>query len=249
MSAAADINLIIYLIAIAFGVYAVLSWRRAGTSVVAGLGLSVDGRAGRDFVVGVAIATAVMLGILAVELAAGGITATRIPFAAGAAAKGGLELIVQGGVDELLMRGMLISGLALVLGGRRLAAVLIASVLFGLAHMFFKGASSESVISNTIGGITYGLAFILTGRIWLGLGLHFAWNFAEGPLLGFPVSGYDFGAGLFHIADLGPVWMTGGQYGPEGGVIGIGFRFVVIALALAWVRIGNRQTELEKNNV
>ncbi|HTJ63831.1 MAG TPA: CPBP family intramembrane glutamic endopeptidase [Alphaproteobacteria bacterium] len=249
MSAAVDINLITYLIAIAFGVYAILSWRRAGASVAAGLGLSADSRAARDFVVGVAITSAVMLAILAVELALGGVRVTRVPFAAGAAAKAGLALIIQGGVDELLMRGMLISGLALALGGRRLAAVLIASVLFGLAHMFFKGASGESVISNAIGGITYGLAFILTGRIWLGLGLHFAWNFAEGPLLGFPVSGYDFGAGVFHIADLGPVWMTGGAYGPEGGVVGIAFRFVVIAAVLAWVRFGPQQTELGRGNV
>jgi len=181
-----------------------------------------------------------MLGILAVELAFGGIQIIGVPFKTGRALQGGLELIGQGAFDEFLMRGMLISGLALALGGRRVAAVLIASVLFGLAHMYFKGASPESVFSNTVGGVTYGLAFILTGRLWLGLGLHFAWNFAEGPLLGFPVSGYDFGAGFFHVMDLGPTWLTGGLYGPEGGVVGIGFRFVVIGALLAWVRMTGR---------
>jgi membrane protease YdiL (CAAX protease family) len=240
MSAALDINVIAYLIAVAFGVYAMRSWRRSGTSIPAGLGLSIDGQAARDFGVGVVITTAVMLGILGVELAAGGIQATRIAFDAGGAARGGLELIGQGAVDEFLMRGMLISGLSLALGGRRFAAVLVAAVLFGLAHMFFKGASPESVLSNAIGGVTYGLAFILTGRLWLGLGLHFAWNFAEGPLLGFPVSGYDFGAGFFHIADQGPAWLTGGLYGPEGGVVGITFRFVVIGALLTWVRMTDR---------
>ena len=240
MTAALDINLIAYLIAVAFGVFAILTWRRHGASALAELGLSVDGQAVRDFGAGLLITTAVMFGILVVELASGGIQAMGVPFNTGRALQGGVELIGQGALDEFLMRGMLISGLALALGGRRVAAVLIAAVLFGLAHMYFKGASPESVLSNTVGGVTYGLAFILTGRLWLGLGLHFAWNFAEGPLLGFPVSGYDFGAGFFHIVDLGPRWLTGGLYGPEGGVVGIGFRFVVIAALLAWVRMTGR---------
>jgi membrane protease YdiL (CAAX protease family) len=244
MSAALDINLITYLIAVAFGIYAILSWRRSGASILAGLGLSVDRRAARDFGAGLLITTAVMVGILIVELASGGIQVTAVPFNTGNALKGGVELIGQGAFDEFLMRGMLISGLSLALGGRRVAAVLIAAVLFGLAHMYFKGASPESVFSNTVGGVTYGLAFILTGRLWLGLGLHFAWNFAEGPLLGFPVSGFDFGAGFFHIADLGPAWLTGGLYGPEGGVVGISFRFVVIGALLAWVRTTHRPKAL-----
>jgi hypothetical protein len=63
--------------------------------------------------------------------------------------------------------------------------------------------------------------------------LHFAWNFTQGPLLGFPVSGMDAG-GLQRIADAGPASLTGGAYGPEAGAVGIVFRFVVIALLLAW---------------
>jgi hypothetical protein len=86
----------------------------------------------------------------------------------------------------------------------------------------------------------YGLAFILTGRIWLGLGLHFAWNFVQGPILGFILSGHPVDHALFHVDDLGPVWLTGGLYGPEGGIVGIGFRFAVIGAVLAWVRIDDR---------
>lgn len=44
------------------------------------------------------------------------------------------------------------------------------------------------------------------------------------------------------MQDLGPAWLTGGAYGPEGGAIGIGFRFVVIAAVLAWTTLSvNRQ--------
>jgi membrane protease YdiL (CAAX protease family) len=129
---------------------------------------------------------------------------------------------------------MLISGLAMIIGGRRSAAMLVAAFLFGLTHGFFAGASSLSIISNSLGGVMYGLAFVLTGRIWLGVGLHFAWNFVQGPILGFILSGHFVRGALFYNDDLGPDWMTGGVYGPEGGIVGIGFRFVVIAAVLVW---------------
>jgi membrane protease YdiL (CAAX protease family) len=78
----------------------------------------------------------------------------------------------------------------------------------------------------------YGLAFVLTGRIWLGAALHFAWNFVQGPVLGFILSGHPVPGAPLHIDDLGPVWLTGGNYGPEGGIVGIGFRFVIIGTVL-----------------
>ncbi len=102
--------------------------------------------------------------------------------------------------------------------------------------MFFAGASPLSVLSNSLGGVAYGLAFVLTGRIWLGLGLHFAWNFVQGPVLGFIVSGHVLGGGFLRITDNGPDWLTGGAYGPEGGVVGLAMRFIVIAAVAAWAR-------------
>lgn len=236
MSATAVMDLAVYLIAIAFGLYAILGWRRRGAPIVAGLGLTADRRTGIDIAAGALIAAAAMIGILAIELAVGGIKLSTSAFNAIGALVFGLFLIVQGLIDEVIMRGMLISGLSALLGGRRVAAVLIAAVLFGATHMFFKGASTLSVISNGLGGVMYGLAFILTGRIWLGFGLHFAWNFVQGPILGFILSGHPVQGAIFRIDDLGPAWLTGGAYGPEGGVVGVAFRFVVIAAVIAWAR-------------
>jgi len=238
MSAATAINLAAYLIAIGFGIFAIVRWRRRGASVPVGLGLTFNRRTTPDIGAGVAIASVAMTGILVAELVLGGIRVSGGTFVPVAALGFGLFLIVQGVLDEILMRGMLISGLALALGGRPIAAVLIASVLFGMTHAFFDGASALSIVSNCLGGVMYGLAFILSGRIWLGFGLHFAWNFIQGPLLGFILSGHPVDGALFDIADLGPTWLTGGHYGPEGGVVGIGFRFVVIGLVIASIKLG-----------
>ena len=234
MTAATAINLAAYLIALAFGAFAAISWRRQGQPVFAGFGLKTDRGTGFDIATGLAITTAAMVGILLVLLALGSVRVGGSTFDPVMVLTFGLFLVIQGIVDETIMRGMLISGLALALGGRRIAAVLVAAILFGLTHAFFEGASALSVISNSLGGVMYGLAFVLSGRIWLGVGLHFAWNFVQGPVLGFILSGHPVTGAFLHIDDLGPAWLTGGDYGPEGGIVGIGFRFVVIAAVLTW---------------
>jgi len=236
MNATVAVDLAVYLTAIGFGLFAMPRWRRHGVPVLAGLGLATDRRPAADIGTGVLIATGAMIGIFAVELALGAIQAGGSDFRPVAALLFGLVLVVQGFIDEVLMRGMLISGLSMLLGGRPVAAVLVGAVLFGSTHMFLAGASPLSVISNGLGGVMYGLAFVLTRRIWLGFGLHFAWNFVQGPILGFTLSGYPIEGGVFQIADLGPAWLTGGLYGPEGGVVGIAFRFVVIGAVVVWSR-------------
>ena len=74
------------------------------------------------------------------------------------------------------------------------------------------------------------------GRHWLPLGLHFSWNFSQGPLLGFPVSGFDFG-GLVTQESTGAALLTGGAYGPEAGLVGMAFRFVIMALVLYYLQL------------
>jgi hypothetical protein len=233
MTPTAAINLAVYLIALAFGAFAAVRWRRQGQSILTGFGLRADGGTAPDIGMGLGVATAAMVGILIVLMALGGIRVGGAEFSPAMVLTFGLFLVVQSLIDETVMRGMLVSGLALALGGRRVAAVLVAAVLFGLTHAFFEGASALSVISNSLGGVMYGLAFVLTGRIWLGVGLHFAWNFVQGPILGFILSGHPVPGAPLHIDDLGPVWLTGGAYGPEGAIVGIGFRFVIIGAVLA----------------
>jgi membrane protease YdiL (CAAX protease family) len=228
MDAGAIVQIVGYVVALAFGIAAIRAWRRRGQPVSAGLGIAIDRKPTANIGIGTLIAGTAMAAILVVERLAGGI-ATSL-WAPDIGTDVGLGVFLAGNalIDEVLMRGMLISGLCLVLGGRRIAAVLIAAGLFGMTHMFFAGASPLSVLSNSLGGVAYGLAFVLTGRIWLGVGLHFAWNFVQGPVLGFIVSGHALGRGLFRIDDFGPDWLTGGAYGPEGGIVGLTMRFAVI---------------------
>lgn len=223
-----------------FGAYAIRHWRRRGMPVLRGLGLRWDAHAGRDLAAGMAITSLAMLGIFGAEAALGGVRAAPLPewplgeFGTWFIGKAAASL-----KEEILMRSLLLSGLVLALGRRRVPAILLSALAFGCIHLSNPGATPMSVLGNALGGLIYGMAFLFAGSLWLALGLHFAWNFVQGPVLGFPVSGMAAG-GLQQIQDLGPAWLTGGAYGPEAGLVGILFRFVVIALVLLWLRSGWR---------
>jgi len=75
----------------------------------------------------------------------------------------------------------------------------------------------------------YTYAFLKTKNIWLPFGLHYAWNFFQGIVYGFPVSG-NIVESFYDIDVTGATIYTGGVYGPEGGLIGILGRFIIIIL-------------------
>ena len=242
-------GLVIVAAAIFFGRLAIQHWRAQRRSIVECLGFQWDRRCATDLLVGFAITTLVMLAIFACEMASGSISRGPATAAAGMPAwKATLIMLFAAPEEELVNRSVLLSGLAIAFGGRTKLAVILSAVAFGLGHLANPGASAISALGNTLGGLIYGYAFVMTGRLWLPIGLHFAWNFVQGPVLGFPVSGEAMG-GLQQINDLGPAWLTGGSYGPEAGAIGISFRFVVFALVVLYVSLGrnkDRRREFEE---
>jgi membrane protease YdiL (CAAX protease family) len=242
-------GLVIIAAAIFFGRLAIQHWRGQRRSIVECLGLQWDHGSATDLLVGFAITTLVMLAIFACEMASGSISRGPVTAAAGMPVwKATLIMLFAAPEEELVNRSVLLSGLAIAFGGRTKLAVILSAVAFGLGHLANPGASAISALGNTLGGLIYGYAFVMSGRLWLPIGLHFAWNFVQGPMLGFPVSGKAMG-GLQQIHDLGPAWLTGGAYGPEAGAIGISFRFVVFALVVLYVRLGrnkDRRREFEE---
>jgi len=228
------VEVLMLVAALGFGALAIRHWRAQGTPLLRGLGLACSARAGRDLLAGIAIASLAMLGIFLIELAVGAVTTSPRQQSWGELGSWFLGKSAASLKEEILMRGLLLSGLVLVLKGRRTLAILVSAIAFGCIHLSNPGASPLSVLGNTLGGVIYGMAFLLSGSLWLAIGLHVAWNFVQGPLLGFPVSGIAAG-GLQQVHDTGPAWLSGGAYGPEAGLVGIAFRFVIIALVLLWL--------------
>ena len=100
-----------------------------------------------------------------------------------------------------------------------LGAVAILSGLFGAAHLMNPSVTALSTANTVLAGVLLSVAYLKTRALWLPIGLHWAWNFTMGPIFSLPVSGLRFGPPLLRAKIIGPKWLTGGAYGPEGGVV------------------------------
>lgn len=154
-----------------------------------------------------------------------------------------LILFVQVGIyEEVLSRGYyfvnLAEGLNLGLIGKRNALILtwlITSIVFGVLHLSNPNATWISTSMIMIAGLFLGLGMVLTGSLAIPIGLHIAWNFFQGNLFGFPVSGMQTGVSVFVTEPTGPEWLTGGAFGPEAGVMGLAAMVIGSVLTLLWI--------------
>ncbi len=154
----------------------------------------------------------------------------------GLAILGGLLLgllfnICVGIAEETDARGYILQNLAE--GIRFFPAVLLSSLYFGMLHLLNPGAGLASTLGILFAGLLLAMGYYATGRLWFPIALHAGWNFAEGPLFGFLVSGLKMG-GLFDLRVSGPDWLMGGAFGPEAGALAIVVEIVAAALLFAF---------------
>jgi hypothetical protein len=134
--------------------------------------------------------------------------------------------------EELLFRGYAFTLLRESLGGA--VALGTTSVLFGVVHLSNPGADLRSTVLVTLAGIFLGGVMLALRSLWAAWLAHLAWNWTMAALLHVPVSGLPFGTPGYRVVDAGPDWLTGGRWGPEGGVpAGLG---MAAGLALLLVR-------------
>ena len=118
-------------------------------------------------------------------------------------------------------------------------ALVVSGLVFGLVHWTNPGGTLWAGIAIAIeAGLLLGAAYKWSGNLWFPIGIHWAWNFSQGNLFGFKVSGQDAGVSLLQAQIEGPDWITGGVFGAEASVIAV----VVGAVVSAWFiyRIYNR---------
>jgi membrane protease YdiL (CAAX protease family) len=137
-----------------------------------------------------------------------------------AVASGLIGAIVTAIGEEIVFRGWLFRTVRDIVG--TWIGVAVSAVVFGLLHAFNPGASPVSTIAIALeAGVLLALAYAATGRLWLPIGIHAGWNFAEGSIFGSSVSGHAPDPSLLHGVLHGPVVLTGGIFGPEASVVGV----------------------------
>lgn len=145
--------------------------------------------------------------------------------------------LLQGGTEEVATRGWLLTRIAAKTNLP--LAIAISSSLFGILHMGNAGVTFLSILNIILDGVLAGLLFIYTDSIWLVVAQHGTWNYVQGNLLGFQVSGTSADASIFSFTmGDGPDWLTGGAFGAEGSII----TTLVLLVSLVIVyRLGERK--------
>ncbi|MDP1675757.1 MAG: type II CAAX endopeptidase family protein [Bacteroidota bacterium] len=129
-----------------------------------------------------------------------------------------LLYIAVGYGEEFLFRGYIFQ--VFVEGTNKTIATLTIALLFAFAHFKNPNVSLFGLINVGLAGIWLSIAYFKTKALWLPIGLHISWNFFQGFVYSFPVSGTTSDKEQIGKAIVsGPEWLTGGAFGPEGGAL------------------------------
>jgi membrane protease YdiL (CAAX protease family) len=142
-------------------------------------------------------------------------------------------------LEELLLRAVLFR--IVEQAGGTASGIVVSAVVFGALHGANPGATLWSDAAIAIeAGIMLALAYALTRNLWLAIGIHLGWNFAEGFIFGAEVSGTKPPHSLMSVPLTGPDLLTGGSFGPEASILSMGVCLIAAAvLAVLVVRRGN----------
>jgi uncharacterized protein len=162
--------------------------------------------------------------------------------------------LAVGFYEELMSRGYQLKNLSESMHNSGLSrrwaiaiSLVITSLVFGILHATNPNASLVSTLNIALAGIFLGLGMVLTGSLAIPIGLHITWNFFQGNVFGFPVSGTNAGATFLQINQSGPAAWTGGNFGPEAGYIGLLTIVLGSLLSVVYVRLRYGKVRLEES--
>ena len=171
---------------------------------------------GKGFIVGLSLMT-VIVACIALPVGAG--VSVMSP-ATAQIAYGLCSFFLVAVCEEILFRGVVFRFI-----DERLntwTAFVVSGLLFGFAHYFQDNATIFSSAAISIeAGLLLAAAYKQSGTLWVPVGLHWAWNFAEGYVYGAPVSGCELSPSLLSVRFSGSDFLTGGSFGPEASVVSV----------------------------
>jgi membrane protease YdiL (CAAX protease family) len=114
--------------------------------------------------------------------------------------------------EELVFRGYILNNLLQSMN--RSAALILSAIIFAVMHSLNPEFNLSAFLNILLAGLLLGINYIFTKNLWFGMMLHLSWNFVQGPVLGFKVSGLELPS-LLQQNIRGSVLLTGGEFGLE----------------------------------
>jgi membrane protease YdiL (CAAX protease family) len=129
--------------------------------------------------------------------------------------------------EEIMIRGYILSNL--IDSMNKYTALFLSSLLFAMMHLANANVTVLSFTNIFLAGILLGIYYTHRRNLWLPIGLHLSWNFFQGPIFGFEVSGVDV-TGAVSQNIQGPELLTGGRFGFEGSIVATFLMIITIIL-------------------
>ncbi|HEY3056911.1 MAG TPA: type II CAAX endopeptidase family protein [Thermoanaerobaculia bacterium] len=183
--------------------------------------------AARDLGAGLIIGAAMMASCIAIFMMAGWARWLSASISLMALWPGALSMMANTITQEVLVRGYVRQTFEREFGVR--SAILLSAIFFVVLH---AGAIRLPLPALNLfaAGLLLGAAYAATSNLWLPIGIHFTWNFLQGPLLGLPVSGQSLSSGWRTVEVKGPPAFTGGSFGVEGGLVALVITTIAAAI-------------------
>ena len=144
--------------------------------------------------------------------------------------------------EEFQYRGYGLYALALGIGFW--PASIVSSAVFAYSHVDNPGETWLGIFNLFLSGLLFCLLLRRSGDLWLPIGFHASWDWAQTYLYGIPDSGRTFPGHLLGGSSSGPSWLSGGTVGPEGSAL------LILLLVLFWagITITMRQATLKREH-
>ena len=213
------------------------------------IGLKIDRKIGHYLLTGVSFGFCLAGLIFIIEILYGSLKIEKFvlsnqPVIETLTAFGYLGIIFLFGAitEEVLHRGLILQYLNKKLNTN--FAIFLSSVIFSVFHFSNPGINLLGYLGIYFQGLLYSYMFIRTKSLWLPIIFHFSWNFFLGPVFSMPVSGYVMQSVFLVTMNKYPELITGGAFGPEGSLIGIGivwFGIIIYSKASSFSQIINNR--------
>lgn len=192
----------------------VLRWRRLPLSL---LGLSLKGR-WKDLLAGLGVAVLLYVVGFGLSLLTGTVEVAGVQLVPSALLGTLLLFLLVAVTEEVMLRGFVL-GRMLAGGMNRFVALFLSSALFSAMHLFNPNFALLPFVNILLAGCLLGASFLYTRNLCFPIALHWFWNWMQGAVLGYEVSGMNSGESLLTLRLTGSDLLTGGSFGFEGSLL------------------------------
>lgn len=192
----------------------VLRWRKLPLSL---LGISLKGR-GKDLLAGLGVAVLLYAVGFGTSLLMGTVEIASVQWVPRDLLGTLLFFLLVAVTEEVMLRGFVL-GRMLSAGMNRFVALFLSSALFSAMHLFNPNFALLPFVNILLAGCLLGASFLYTRNLCFPVVLHWVWNWLQGPVLGYEVSGMDSGETLLTLRLTGSDLLTGGSFGFEGSLL------------------------------